>query len=278
MLSNLLPGLRELRAPLAAGYLWLVSWWMIVAPHFLDETKFTGPLRSAVSLVNASNVLGAGIFLSSAAYLIGSLSQGMLKGPLVHIISTVARNRLDRFALKKWPFISQRTYASAALLGREWASELTSRMENVPRERMLDKQYARVWYSIYWLSGHANKFTIVPVIDADQLTKQLIDELDLVETRLIGKQAELYSEIDRLQGEFEFRLAVIPPLLANVIILSIIWTPLWLLGSVLLAIYLTQAHKRKTEANDILMDSVFLTDEPPPTVQRLQRLVARLEE
>jgi hypothetical protein len=30
MLMNLLPGLRELRAPLVSGYLWLISAWLLL--------------------------------------------------------------------------------------------------------------------------------------------------------------------------------------------------------------------------------------------------------
>jgi hypothetical protein len=36
MLLNLLPGLRDLRAPLAAGYLWLAAGWLFFAPKLLD--------------------------------------------------------------------------------------------------------------------------------------------------------------------------------------------------------------------------------------------------
>jgi hypothetical protein len=32
MLASLLPGLRDLRAPLAAGYLWLAAGWLYFAP------------------------------------------------------------------------------------------------------------------------------------------------------------------------------------------------------------------------------------------------------
>jgi hypothetical protein len=65
MLLNLLPGLRELRAPLAAGFLWLFAAWLAFegaipepagAPEFFDQFE----------------AVGAAAALTFAAYLVGS--------------------------------------------------------------------------------------------------------------------------------------------------------------------------------------------------------------
>ena len=34
MLTSLLPGVRDLRAPLAAGYIWLLFGWLVVEPRY----------------------------------------------------------------------------------------------------------------------------------------------------------------------------------------------------------------------------------------------------
>src|SRR6478752_9778709 len=72
MLASLLPGLRDLRTPLAVGYLWLVGLWLIFHDSVpMNEASATGPLRSAYQLggaLGASAVLAA---VSFVAYLLG---------------------------------------------------------------------------------------------------------------------------------------------------------------------------------------------------------------
>jgi hypothetical protein len=53
------------------------------------------------------------------------------------------------------------------------------------------------------------------------LARAVLRDLDVVATtRLLGRDQELYSAVDRHQAEVEFRLAVIPPLLVLVISLG----------------------------------------------------------
>src|SRR5688572_3660556 len=74
MLANLLPGLRELRTPLAIGWIWLIALW-IASGRILPSSEDTGIelLRQAFStaaLLGQATVIGA---LSFVAYLLGSL-------------------------------------------------------------------------------------------------------------------------------------------------------------------------------------------------------------
>jgi hypothetical protein len=74
MLASLLPGLRQLRAPLAAGYLWLVAAWLVFADLIPDGNHAHGVLRKAYDLAGAvgtSTVLAAATFV---AYVLGVLS------------------------------------------------------------------------------------------------------------------------------------------------------------------------------------------------------------
>jgi len=45
-------------------------------------------------------------------------------------------------------------------------------------------------------------------------------ELSLPATLLVGEQPELFAEVDRLRAEGELRLAVVPPLLATIVLLA----------------------------------------------------------
>jgi hypothetical protein len=83
MLLNLLPGLRDLRAPLAAGYLWLAAGWLYFAPKLLAlESEGQGvrkDIYEEISLViHASGPVAVGAGLTFAAYIIGILSTGLL--------------------------------------------------------------------------------------------------------------------------------------------------------------------------------------------------------
>jgi len=74
VLASLLPGLRDLRTPLATGYLWLVTLWLLVHEHLpTSAATASGPTKSSLQLadlVGKATVLAAFSFI---AYLVGSI-------------------------------------------------------------------------------------------------------------------------------------------------------------------------------------------------------------
>src|SRR6185437_6366160 len=74
MLTSLLPGIRELRAPLAAGYLWLAAVWILFAHDVPARHDADGAWADAYRFVDAASVFGLAAAISFAAYLIGTLS------------------------------------------------------------------------------------------------------------------------------------------------------------------------------------------------------------
>ena len=77
MLASLLPGVRELRAPLAAGYLWLVALWVAFAPRLSEITSTEGVYRDIYNLGRAVGRPAIVIASGFVAYLIGTLSVGV---------------------------------------------------------------------------------------------------------------------------------------------------------------------------------------------------------
>ena len=75
MLASLLPGLRDLRTPLAAGYLWMVGLWLLLhnkVPMSVAEAP-AGPIKS---LYEIGSLLGQAVILAALsfiAYLLGSM-------------------------------------------------------------------------------------------------------------------------------------------------------------------------------------------------------------
>ena len=77
MLASLLPGVRELRAPLAAGYPWLLAAWLLFYDEIRSRDEATGAVDTFYGLNDAATAIGLAIALSFVAYLIGSLSQAL---------------------------------------------------------------------------------------------------------------------------------------------------------------------------------------------------------
>jgi hypothetical protein len=75
MVSNVLPGLRELRAPLAAGYLWLTVLWLIFGASLPTRTEVkSSPLERLHELGPLVSDIGRAVIVSVAAYLVGSVA------------------------------------------------------------------------------------------------------------------------------------------------------------------------------------------------------------
>src|SRR4051794_37747780 len=72
MLTQFLPGLRDLRAPLSAGALWLTALALAIIDKIpttsADASQQTKPLYQLVSALGITGTLGAAAF---AAYLLG---------------------------------------------------------------------------------------------------------------------------------------------------------------------------------------------------------------
>ena len=88
MLTSLLPGLRELRAPLSAGAIWLLSIWLVAEPSVPTSEEATGFVASVYRLGGLLSALGLGAALAFAAYVLGSLSVFVFSGPLRGVIRT----------------------------------------------------------------------------------------------------------------------------------------------------------------------------------------------
>lgn len=86
MLASLLPGLREIRAPLAAGYLWIAFLWLILRtriPRAAEADGLIGGIYEISSAAGRPAVLAA---LSFLAYVTGVLSAAV-SGFLLALIS-----------------------------------------------------------------------------------------------------------------------------------------------------------------------------------------------
>jgi len=272
VLASLLPGLRELRAPLAAGYLWLLSIYLLIAPHVPSENEAHGIVENLYSLKDAATAVGLGVALSFVAYLVGMLSTGFLN-PLLRAapawVVRVAGSSGVRWALPaRVRRLVDRDYKTDQLSERSWLA-LNDLVVGTLRE--VDAVLAPASTTLATLvreevPARARSRRGSPMGPVERVVDAVADELDLVKTRLLGKEADLFSAVDRHQAERDFRLAVLPPLgvvaaVAAVIADSLLVAPIVVVGSaVVLAGLFRQAVTSDRAGTDVLVDALRLGD------------------
>ncbi len=74
-LGSLLPGLREVRAPLAAGYLWLLALWLFYGGDNPDRSDARGLIERLYELEGLVSEIGLAVAVSFLAYLVGTLTE-----------------------------------------------------------------------------------------------------------------------------------------------------------------------------------------------------------
>lgn len=74
LLATALPGIRDVRAPLVAGYLWLLLAYFIVEPG-RDFENVHGTTANIVDLAHTAGPFATAVAVSVAAFFIGALSQ-----------------------------------------------------------------------------------------------------------------------------------------------------------------------------------------------------------
>jgi hypothetical protein len=133
-LMNLLPGLRDLRAPLAAGYLWLTAAWLYFAPQLpasVDEAG--GVLKDIYRVLEAAGPVAVAAGLSFAAYIIGILSTGLLTAPTRSIFLLPNVPLLMVYFPASWVdrYILRRRRRYRRIPRRSWFIEMMIRLEGV---------------------------------------------------------------------------------------------------------------------------------------------------
>jgi hypothetical protein len=326
-LANLLPGLRELRAPLAAGYAALLAVFVWAGGRLPSSDQPAGALSD---LQDAADKLGAGptlAILSFVAYLLGSLIADAATAFFKRVgrsITQRGRRSLTDLAVREceraiaadpsYPGLAAVTASAVGLTTRGsredpwdapfvlrgltalretrwgWTQRLGERTAQLSRGVADDRLpgWLRWWKSwtvvtpsqLYPETKWATKWRTRerPAGElrgdvVDVLSRALADatykELDMVGTRLIGDQSELYGAVDRLRSEAELRQAVTFPLEA--LALGLIYRGVWVAGVPLLvgaACLPAQGRRRIKAANDLLAESLLLERVKAPTLER----------
>jgi tetratricopeptide (TPR) repeat protein len=239
VVANLLPGLREIRAPLISGYLWLAFLFLIFHED-LPTRAHSGQLQPLFSLADRLSAFGIATVSGVAAYLVGSAVQELIK-------------LAGRLVSQERPLYGEAgTHLSDA--GRE----------DIRRYVGLRLQRVR---------GKLFQVAISPGekgVDEEPGPLTIERELPLVRTLLLGERPELVREIDRLQAEADLRITVAFPLLflAGFLAGEVALGWLAILPAALLLV--AQGYQRQREAGDLLAKALRIGKADAPALESLE--------
>lgn len=235
MLTSLLPGIRELRTPLASGYLWLLNAWVIFGHYAQRRRPSVGPIAGLLDLFSYAGKGALFAAVTFIAYLVGSFTE----------------------------VNPQRMWAYG---GRPvWVSRLRDLLR---RGRVLGR------FRVVPLSAQAERDLVAYAQDvgimvddtgAMSLMKRVMHEERQLATRLQAQNADLFGRYDRLLSESAFRLNIAPPLALLLILLTwlspltasarVVLTALCLVYGVLL---LSQAAARAVQSRDVIAQALVV--------------------
>ncbi|MFF4104347.1 hypothetical protein [Streptomyces sp. NPDC001903] len=252
MLASLLPGIRELRTPLATGYLYLLTLFLIVAGSIPTRAEAHEPLSllyNVVEWMGKPAAFAAGTFV---AYLLGSVLE-------VHAI-TVSR---ALWALRKRYWLPDRRKLNHVLesqAGRsQWRDLPGDRPHDNPFLHLMAAQEALTKSAVDTLAAYCADRLGRPVRSSRTFAEALaplIGDLPQLRTRLHAASKDLYGDYDRLAAEADLKVNVGAAAIVLSVLAAIQVEPWWALvcGPMMLLIYRGLSLAR--QANDVLVQAI----------------------
>jgi hypothetical protein len=279
ILANALPGFRDLRAPLVAGYLWLVFAWLLVDPN-LNKTPKNDLGAALYHLGHKVGHIALALAIGILAYLIGSISQGLWEisrrfvqaqgrdGFAIDAVSRLTARRLSRLTVgiadlavpSLGGYISLQTSAQRMEI-RAITEEARQRVEEAAIGQALDPA------GLDEIDDAAGRATV----EADR-------ELELPATLLVGNQPALFGEVDRLRAEGDLRAAVVLPGLALAVLGIVQSSGWWAFAIPFLGVLLFQAFERDRESRDLIANAMSQGIIKSQSVERYRNWATRVNQ
>ena len=273
ILANLMPGVRAVRAPLAAGFLLLLSLWLLLENE-VPANPTHGIWGSLERLEALASTFGTAGIVTFSAYVLGSLYVAALDAaPLRTLLGRVplrSDSRLNKLRDRVLrPRRGTRTRSdNRSYFGRfdldalPFTASSVDRLERFVRDNQdalataEDLRDAEGWIKEarvptedpYWIEyewevdGHHSTVLMHKDVKPELVTelilaRLLLDEWESLPLTIVARQPELYGEIDRFRSEAELRSALLGPLTMLFVVIAIrlaAWTSLIALGVALL--------------------------------------------
>jgi hypothetical protein len=284
MLATLLPGLRDLRTPLAVGYLWMIGLWLVLN-HYLPESinQTNVPLSSMFEL---GVFLGTPVMLAAisfVAYLLGSMLTITYLLPAERFIQTTMFGSLVNL------FGTGSTRSGASLgtsLRAQFHSLVMSRLREADDLTISPAQHADILQieintgtsayrpsrtSAYRPWGVSETVDLAKTRElADVYVEEIIADLPAVGIQLQAINRDYWDSYDRTTAEAEFRTAIGPPLAVTIVVIAIQTTAWWLFLLVAPVYLFLLGRRQSARAASILGQAVVLKMVEPPVLGRLR--------
>jgi hypothetical protein len=287
--QNILPGLRELRAPLAAGYLWLLVLWLSLRPLVPPGGHMSGVYRDVIELGawgGKPAVVAASTF---AAYVIGILSLAATRragwiGLLVtntwfrwvhprYWRERTIHNALDEAAMNKLGdrFLEDASFRESAMAyldeARKRAAGERRQLEPHSLHSLLP-DIDRVEREALQ-SNRVRRQLLKLIVNVDGYVESSEGDIRYLEQRLIGKEDKVYDEFDRFMTEGDFRIGLFAPLALLCVVLAVRENGWWFCGlifPILLAYVGMESYSRGAEGLAFAVEAGRID---LPTLERL---------
>jgi len=247
VLASLLPGFRDIRSALAAGYMWVSAAWLIGAHLWPDllkqEAIFGQPIVKLLAILGSAGSLVA---LSVICLIIGEFAGGLVQ------------SLFFRFSYRHIQKITPENIHNAP---RGWL-------------RIFQPMSFRAMNRVYSTTQRAHAKRLAdpiaglppsdsPPLPSEEVAIQALREVLFLSPRLIVAKPELYAEYDRIKSESAFRGSILVPLpIFTIGILLSTGVALWV-KALILALVLTidvhlflQARQQFSAAHSIVAHSL----------------------
>ena len=264
ILSSIVPGVRELRTPLTAGLLWLG---VIVVFAVTHHMILIPPSGVEVELHHLSSTFATVLFVPAiltGALLLGNVMTA-LTGPFLSLLGRLGRNSI----LHLFDFILN--------------SGRVKRYGYVMRQRNSFAFHTRtVSNSARGLVMEANSSALAKVGVPGSAAMmfpldEVLNSLSFTAPQLSQTAETQYQEYDRVRSEAQFRVAVVPPIVALAAVLPTNGRP-WILIAAVFAglILLLQAVGQERQSMDIVANAAYLGYVTVPMVQSITEYLSEV--
>jgi hypothetical protein len=249
LVSSALPGFREIRAPLVAGYIWLLVAWLIVEPPVPFERHLrTHGLGSVADLADLVGRSGTIIAVTTLAYLVGAASR-----PVASVLASTSRAALSK---TKWkvsdPPKQGELYGRAADPIREpWTRTAVGLLPVAAPLRHFDQWWDRL------TEDERSRLIQSATANAQDVERTI----DLPASLLLASStpgSQTFGEVDRLVAEADFRLLVAPAVLTLSVVLAVQADVAWIALVLAAAVLAVQGVLRAQDARRIMIQFVAL--------------------
>lgn len=260
MLASVLPGLREIRAPLAAGFVWLAFLWVCLGSQMPSADEATGLLKRVYDLSAYVGVPSTLAALTFIAYLVGATWEVTAVGAKRFVGGLLAVKFGDGSWIRRTAAMSfEAGYSPDTFVSRDTRARLDAYLDERSREvAMSDK--VRVERATALLKT----LKIAPAVENGTLQMSanyysrllLLDETEGIGRSLQSENDAIFAEYDRLRAEGRFRLRLATPTILLIVAAS--YQTSWFgLCLVAIPLLLWLAGRRDIRAaNDLLMRQI----------------------